>query len=179
MAFETVHLLGKVELDLDTSGPMTFTLLTDQPGDAMTVRHSEAINTETTTAGRRTIEFRLPGKTKGQLLDARISGPSVCRLYGARVWASAIGGTAPGGWGWYSLPCRVTPDGFAAAPLPITPTPEAWSKALLPITPTPEAWNKAALPIDPTPETWTRGPLPIPQTPAIPRWVDLAVDAVE
>jgi hypothetical protein len=177
MGFERLKIFRKVELDIDTEGPMTVQVYTDLPGQDMRLRHSETINTEETTAGRRTVTVRMPGWLKGRLMKLRLAGVAVVRLYAARVRARTVGGADS--WAWYPVPVEVTPDTFMVAKLPIEPTPEGWVEAKLPIEPTPEGWAEAKLPIDPTPEGWGSAPLPIRPTPKERTWVEIPVAIVE
>lgn len=179
MAFETVHLFQQVELDTDTEGDMTFEFSTDVPGDALTIKHTEIFNTDRTTPKRRTVNIRLPGTTRGKVYKGRISGAFVCRLFGARVFAKPIGKPEPTGWNWYPLPMEGTAELYSETPLPIEPTAEPYQETTLPIVGTAEEYSQAALPIVPTPEGWTDARLPMPQPGVIPRWVDLALDAIE
>ena len=165
MSFETVYLFGQVELEIDTEGPLLFEFWTDVPGDKLTLKHSELFNTNLTTPKTRPVNIRLPGATRGKVYKGKISGNVVGRLFGARVWAKAIGKPDATGWAWHSLPMDLTPELYATAGLPMEVTAELYQTAGLPIVVTPEAWSE--------------GPLPMPQPGPIPRWVDLPVDAIE
>jgi len=177
MAFERLKEYRKIRVDLDTSGQMTLYVSTDLPGEDMRLRHSEAINTELTTTGRRVVEVRLPGNVKGRLMKLRMEGGAQVRLFGARVLGRVLGGTE--GWNWYVVPIEATPELFATARLPIDPTPDGFATAQLPIEPTPDGFAEARLPIEPTPEGWATAGLPIRTTPDLRTWVDLPVPVVE
>lgn len=174
MAYEILHLLKQIELDGDWDGAATFTLGTDQPGDAIAVRYTKPFSY----TGRRTVKMTATGSTRLKLLQATLSGTAGMKLFGARVLARPLGQPGAAGWQWYPLPVRITEEAYGAAALPIRPTSETFSAAALPIRPTSEAFSAAALPIRPTTEDWSSGPLPFPQTSIIPQWVSIPVDSI-
>ncbi|MBM3744160.1 MAG: hypothetical protein FJW34_00010 [Acidobacteria bacterium] len=150
-------------LDLDTSGEVTVYVYTDLPGEDMRLRHSETVNTELTTTGRRKAEVRLPGTIKGRYMQLKVGGAAEVRLFAARVLARVLGSSDP--WTWYPVPVELTPELFGTAALPIEPTPESFAEARLPIEPTPDGFAEARLPIDPTPDGFAEARLPIDPTP--------------
>lgn len=131
MGFEAVWLFREFELDVDTSGAMTFALKTDLTENDLLSRYSTTFNTEATTTGRRTIRLQLPGNIKGRLEQIRISGASTMRLYGMRVWAKPLGGQVP--WAWYAIEVVPTPDGYGAAKIPFIPSDIEWRWVDLPV----------------------------------------------
>lgn len=163
MAFEYVWLFREIELNLDTSGPMTLTVSTELPESDVRPRLVSVLNTEITTVGRRTMDVRLPGTTRGHLLQLKLSGSNTARLYGVRVFARPLNAAAS--WNWYPVQVRETGEAYLAVPLPIRPTPEVYGDAALPITPTPEPFAVAGLPIRETKEGYGEARLPIPETP--------------
>lgn len=174
MAYETFHLLKRIELDGYWAGNATFTLGTDQPGNVIEVRYTKPFSY----TGRRTVPMTVAGSTRLRLLQATLSGSGAMKLFGARVLARPLGQPGAAGWQWYPLPVRVTEEMYQAASLPIRPTPEGFSEAVLPIRPTSDAFQVAGLPIRPTSETWSEGALPFPQVSLIPQWVSIPVDSV-
>ena len=161
MAYEIDHLLKYLKVEYSATAPATFELSTDIPGTTVAVRFTQTL---TVLNARRVARVVFPD-LRGRRMKLRISGPGVMRLFGASVFARPIGIEGTGQWGWYPLPVTETLDAYRAAGLPIRETGEAFRAAGLPIKPTSEEWRAAAL--------------PIPSTASLPRWVDLAVDAVE
>jgi hypothetical protein len=168
MGFETLYLYREVELDVSLVAASTLTISTEL---------SQFEKVLAVTSGRVPVNVRLTGDVRGKLPKFKLAPTGVCILYGARVWAKALGVEST--WRWYALPVVETPEGYASAPLPIVPTPEGFSDAPLPIVPTPEGFSDAALPIVPTPEGWERMALPLRETPLEPGWVDLPLDTIE
>lgn len=159
MAFETVYLLRIVEFVAEGTGDMSISIFSDLPGNQMTLRENKTMPLWVT-VGRRTVRFRLAGTTKGKLFRFQVTGSGVVRLYGARVYAKALGSTAAD-WNWYALPVEQTPDEWTAIPLPIEPSEEGWTAV--------------PLPIDPTSDEWLKIPLPIPKTPDEQIWKEIPV----
>lgn len=172
MGFESVHQLREVELHLDTTGPMTFSLYSDLPGDEIIVRFTKVIDTEVTTVGPRTINIQLPGTTKGKLFRFKLHGANDLKLFGGRMLARPLGIEAA--WKWYAVPVDPTPD-WTTMKLPIDEPPD-WSDLKLPIEETPD-FQTMPLPIDETPD-WAEMKLPIDETTEW-LWVEMAEDAVE
>lgn len=162
MAFETLYYFQQLELDADTSGALTLDLYTDLPGQAMAVRHSETVNTETTTTGRRTVNIRLPGTTQGKQYKLRLSGNAVGRIFGARIFARPVGLAGAGGWAWYDVPLEGTAEIYGRVALPIESSEEFYGRQALPIEGTEEFYHRAAFPLR------TKADLP--------RWFDLDPD---
>ena len=155
MAFEKVHLLGKVELDIVASAGGTLTIQTDIPGEAMADRGTVTIPTCT----RRVVRSRLPYNFHGHLFQFKVTATGTVRLYGVRVWAREL----PGGqWQWY--------------PLPVPETSEAWSAFKLLVPPTAEDWSDVRVPIPGTAEEFSAVHLPIKPTPDVPSWAALELD---
>ena len=163
MPFETTHLFKYLELFVDTAAPALVEFYTDQPGDALAVRHSESFDTEDTTTGARTVRIRLPGDAKGKLVRVVISPTGIMRLFGARVYAKPLRSTQRSGWQW--------------RPLPVPPTPENFADFALPIPETPDVFSDFRLAVPPTPDGFTLVELPIPKTPLEAKWVQLPLDA--
>jgi len=145
VGFESLWLYREIELLVDTSGPMTLTLLTELPWQKMQLRYSVPFDTASSTE-RVPVKIRLPGDVKGKLTQLRIDGPNQARLYGVRVFAKPLG--IESAWRWYVIPVVETPEGYAAAPLPILPTPEGWSAMKLPLIETPLEASWLDLPVD-------------------------------
>lgn len=171
--FEVVHFLRIFECDCSTLGPVTLTIYSDLPGNSMAVREVRTV--DTSAYGRRTVRFRLSGNTKGKLFRFEIKALSTLRLFGARVFAKAIGTSASGDWAWFPLPVVETPEEWTAIKLPIDETPEELSAIKLPIVDTPEDWSAIKLPIDETPEHWTAVKAPIEETPDERPWKEFPV----
>ena len=177
--FETVHLIKRVELEIETVGAGTLNIATDQPGDNLQLAFAASFDTEATTSARRTERFTMQGNTRAKLIQATLFATTSLILYGARVLARPLGVPGVSGWQWYSLPVRVTEEMYRVAEAPIRPTAENYGGAGLPIRATPEAFAEGGLPIRPTTEEWTRGPLPLPATSPIPKWIPIPVDVIK
>lgn len=85
-----------LELDLDTDGAVNWSAQSDLPGNQMTQRFGGAINTQTTTPGRR--KFRLPMELQpgaeypeGHLWRVLLTGSSAVRLFEARLEVKPYG----------------------------------------------------------------------------------------
>jgi hypothetical protein len=169
MGFERVAIFGLIDLHLEATTAGTLTLSTDLPGNALTVRETKTIPA----TGRRVLRFRLQGTTKGRLYSVKVvpSVGGVIRLYGGRIWARVLPGTA---WGWYEIPIPATSEEWTPVKLPIPPVGE-WTAVKLPIPPVGE-WAPVKLPIPPTSEEWLPAKLPIKPTPPNPEWVRLEID---
>ena len=177
MPFQTTHLFKYLELFADTAAPALVEFYTDQPGDALAVRHSESFDTEDTTTGARTVRIRLPGDARGKLVRVVISPTGVMRLYGARVYAKPLSSTQRTGWQWHALPVPPTPQTFADFALAVPPTPDGFADFDLGIPPTPDQYSDFALAIPPTPDGFSLAELPIPKTPTEAEWVQLPLDS--
>lgn len=153
----------EIEWDLDTDAQASFAIKTELAVRDITEKWTRTFDTESTTTGRRTVNFRLPGNLKWHLIQFQVVPSGIARLFGARIFAKRLG--IQDSWQWYALPIPITPEAWSEAPLPIAPTPEAWAIAPLPIPDTPEGWSAAHLPIPGTPESFTEAALPIAGTP--------------
>jgi hypothetical protein len=177
MGFELLHLIKRVELDVETHGPATFTLATEQPDNTLSVRYTSAAFD--TGAQRNQVEFTMRGTTRARLYQATLYPAGACRLYGARMLAKALGQPGDNAWTWFTLPVRITQDAYVGGALPIRPTADDYSGAGLPIRPTSDAFAAAGLPIRPTSDEFQQGPLPLAQTSPLPQWVSIPVDPIE
>jgi hypothetical protein len=88
----------EIELQIETTGQVTVTLLSDLPGNAQTVRATFVVNTasaETTIMGRRVVRLPLPAGTatsiQGRLFRLMIQGNSQFKLYEAAVEILPVG----------------------------------------------------------------------------------------
>lgn len=119
------------ELDLDTSGPMQFSVSLELPGQHLSTRSTFTVDTETTTPGRRPWSMRAPGTHKGQLLRVRLAGSSVVRMWGGRMYARPL--NAQGSWRWLQLPMPETPVDWLTSKLPIGQTDLGWQWINFPV----------------------------------------------
>ncbi len=117
--FEHVKLFREIEFHVDTDGPELLDVFTDLPGDRMDRRFQWNLYTDSTTAGSRTQNIRLPGTTKAKLFKLRVHGPNIARIYGARVFAKVVGVAEPASWVWLPIPMEETPEIFAWVDLPV------------------------------------------------------------
>lgn len=147
MPVEKLKEYREVELDIDTDGITVAELWTELPGQQMVLRYSHRFNTEDTTPGRRPVNFRVPGTSKGKLARVRLTTAAAVRVYGAKVLGRFLGSNSP--CGWMNLPVEPTPNVFTAALLPIEPTPEIYGAYLLPIPETPLVPIWVTVPVDP------------------------------
>jgi hypothetical protein len=131
---ELCTLFREVELDCDTSGTMTFRLLTDRPGESLVERVAQAFDTESTTTGRRRVQVRFSGTTRGHLAKFRIDGVNTLKLYGAKVLHKPIGLAGVTPWQW--------------TPLPVPPTPDSWQSAAVDGMGETSDWVWVSLPVD-------------------------------
>ena len=82
-----------IELELETFGAVTLTFLSDLPGNALTSRQAQTVNTS---GVRRTLQVPLPqgavpdNYTLGRLMQVLISGVSAYKLFGARIQFRAL-----------------------------------------------------------------------------------------
>jgi hypothetical protein len=172
MASEKVKLIGAVEMEYAATSQGTLRVKTDLPGNAMVERISPLAIPATST--RRQVRFRVPGPTKGHLLQLSYApGAGTARLYQVRVWAREL---PTGAWAWYPVYVPETSDAWQPIQLPIPVTGEAWESVQLPIPPTSEQWASVQLPIPPTSEEWNTLQLPIKGTPLVPEWVNVEID---
>jgi hypothetical protein len=118
------HHFREFELDLDTSGPMQFTVSLELPGQNLAARGAYMVNTEVTTPGRRPWNMRGPGTLKGQLLRLRLAGGAIVRMWGGRVYARPL--NSQGSWRWIALPIPETPVDWITTKLPIGQTDLGW-----------------------------------------------------
>ena len=86
--------IREVQLDLDTDGALTFDLHTELPGSSMVSRVTKAVNTETTTTGRKMLN--LPLTADGATIDGKLArmflrGSAAWRLYGAWLFCRPVG----------------------------------------------------------------------------------------
>lgn len=85
----------ELEIDIETrGGPVNVALLTDQPGNKLTVRKTTAV--DTASDGRKIVRIPLPAdkngvSIEGRLYDLQISGVNGYILYGARVEILPVG----------------------------------------------------------------------------------------
>ena len=171
MAFEKVHLVGKIECDVEASAAGTVTIQSDIPGNAMADRGTVAIPVCT----RRVVAKRLPYQLQGHLFKFSYApGLGQSKLYGVRVWAREL---PTGVWQWYKLPVVDTANEWSAIEIPIPETPEHWGEVRIPIPPTDEDWTGIPIDFPGTPENWSELALPIKPTPLMPEWVSLRIDA--
>lgn len=170
---ERVKLFKRVELDIQTAGPLTVTLSTNQSG-SMAAVYTTTVNTG---GLRQTLELMLPFNIHGRLVNLQVGGASAGRLYSARVWTRPV--NEPGAsWSWQSfpvedseavphtekLPIAPTSAEFGWAELPVEPTPPEWEWAPFPVAPTDAQWNWVKfLGIDPTGTEWELIDIPVEQ----------------
>lgn len=112
------------ELDIETEGPMQLNVSLDLPGKHISNATSFTVNTQATTAGRRIFSGRGPGTLKGQILRVRLSGGSIVRMWGGRVYLRPL--NAAGSWRWIDLPIPSTNIDWMTAKLPIGSTDLGW-----------------------------------------------------
>lgn len=165
----------QIELDLDLSGSMWLDVYTDQRGDDLQVKLTATIDTESTTAGRRRLNVRLPGNVRGYLVQVAIRGNAEAIIYGARIEGKILGNERTD-WQWFPLPVVPTSEQWSVGRLPLAGTPDTYSVARLPIRPTSEDWSIGRLPIRPTGEDWGMMSLPLPRKASEGSWVSLPVD---
>jgi hypothetical protein len=168
---ERIKLHKRLEVDIQSDGPLTLTFYTNQTG-SMAAVYTTTINT----AGlRKTLELMLPFNTRGRLANIQIGGASSGRLYGARVWTRPVNEPAAQ-WEWHAfpvedseslpqtvkLPIEATAAEFKWAELPVDPTPPEWEWAAFPVAPTDAQWNWVKfLGVDPTESEWKMIDIPV------------------
>jgi hypothetical protein len=82
----------ELELDIDTSGNVTYTLTSDLPGNAMATRKTGTVNTEATTTRRRIVRIPLDAGTEGRNFALKLtSADKEVILYGARLEVKPFG----------------------------------------------------------------------------------------
>jgi len=82
----------EIQLDLDTDGNVTVTVITEMPGLSQNIRQEYTINTTSTTPGRRMYNLPILPVAEGRLLKIEVHSVSVAfRLYGAWVFFRPIG----------------------------------------------------------------------------------------
>jgi hypothetical protein len=166
---ERVKDFKRLEVDIQTDGPLTLTMFTDGPAP-LASRYTATINT----AGLRgAVRLRLPGNVRGRIARIEIGGAASGRLYALRAWVRTVGES--GGWAWQpfpveesaalpewtNLPVEPTPPDFQWADLPVEPTAPEWSWAPFTVAETPPAWNWAVFPVEDTSDEWTWADLPM------------------
>ncbi|HTB10937.1 MAG TPA: hypothetical protein VK752_05175 [Bryobacteraceae bacterium] len=171
---ERIKLFKRLEIDIQSDGPLLVTLSTNQLG-TMGAAYAASINTS---GLRRTLELMLPANTRGRLVNIQIGGASSGRLYGARVWTRPVNEPSAQ-WEWHAfpvedseslpqtvkLPIEPTAAEFKWAELPVPPTAPEWEWAPFPVAPTDAQWNWVKfLGIDPTSEEWKLLDLPVEQS---------------
>lgn len=146
MGFESLYQFREVELLMDSTGPGTFTLTTEQPGSDLQPRAVVTVDTPTTSK-RLPVNVPFVGTTRGQLPQLKLapSSTSTIILYGARLYATLVGS---GNWHWYGIPVRLTPEQWDADILRFRGTPDEWTAQPLPFKATSEDWHWADLPVD-------------------------------
>lgn len=143
MAFEKLHLIAKIEFDVESTSDGTVSIDTDVPGNAMAERGTVPVPTGT----RHVVQKRLPYYFRGHLFDfVYAPGPGYARIYGARVWAREL---PTGVWQWYALPVLPTPAGeWQTVKIDVPPTSESWGEIRLPIKATPPVPDWISLEVD-------------------------------
>lgn len=130
----------EIEIDCDSDGSRTLNLYTEQPDQALVLRHAASFNTEATTTGRRTVNLRVPAYACGRLWRLEMPAGAAIRLYGMRVYARGLRGPD---WQWVGVPG-------------IVPTPADWSRVPLPLrvpdnslpAGADDQWRWVSLPVD-------------------------------
>lgn len=86
--------IREVQLDIDTAGALTLNVWTELPGLGLAIRATKTVNTEPTTTGRRMVNVPLAADgvpVEGRIVRLELLGSSEFRLFGAWVFARAIG----------------------------------------------------------------------------------------
>lgn len=84
--------VGKcLELDLDTDGEISAEVLTDLPGNDLSIKGGATFNTTTTTTGRRMMRIPTEPYLEGRLWRVKLRGSSAMRLYGAKLEVKPYG----------------------------------------------------------------------------------------
>ena len=146
---ERIKLYKRLEIDIQTDGPLLLTLYTNQTG-SMGAAYSVTINTS---GARQTLEMMLPFNTRGRLVNIQIGGASSGRLYGARVWTRAVN-EPQASWEWQAFPVEESEAVPQRVKLPIEPTAAEFKWAELPVEPTAPEWEWAPFPVGPTDAQW-------------------------
>lgn len=82
----------ELELDIDTSGNVTYTLTSDLPGNSMATRQTGTVNSEATTTRRRIIRVPLSSGIEGRHFALRLTAATKeVILFGARLEVKAFG----------------------------------------------------------------------------------------
>jgi hypothetical protein len=168
---ERIKLYKRLEIDIQSDGPLTVTLYTNQMG-SMAAAYTAVVNTS---GLRKTLELMLPANTRGRLVNLQIGGASSGRLYSARVWTRPLNEPSAS-WEWQAfpvedsealpktvkLPIEPTAAEFKWADLGVEATPAEWEWAPFPVAPTDAQWNWVKfLGIDPTAEEWKLIDIPV------------------
>ncbi|MFH1110982.1 MAG: hypothetical protein V1790_17555 [Planctomycetota bacterium] len=84
--------VGKcLELDLDTDGEVRAEVLTDLPGNNLSIKRGATFDTTTTTTGRRMMRIPTEPYLEGRLWRVKLRGSSAMRLYGAKLEVKPYG----------------------------------------------------------------------------------------
>ncbi len=146
---ERVKQFKKLEVDVQTDGPLTLTLWTNQSG-VMAPVYTQTINT----SGERVpLKFTMPPNVRGRLCRLQIGGPSSGRLYEARVWTRPVN-EPQAQWTWQNFPVEDSDALPQWAKLPVSPTSAEFSWADLPVEPTTPEWGFLPFPVAPTDAQW-------------------------
>lgn len=134
--FGGIGYIREVSVVAQTGGPMTFTVFTELPNETMTPVATFPVNS-TNTTNRLPISARLPGTTKGQLQQFKLSGPNWARLFEVKVLGRGVG-NSESDWQWINVP--------------LEPTPNEWTDIQMPVRATPEEFTWIEIPVDPIEE---------------------------
>jgi hypothetical protein len=150
----------KLEIDIQTDGPLGITFYTDQSGSP-----ASAWTTSLAAANeRQVLKLRLPPAIRGRICRIEFdAGAGDAFIYGARVWTRPL--NEPNAqWAWAQLPVEPSQTIPEWVALPVEPTPPQWTWAPLPVSPTAPQWNWAKfLGVEDTPDVWTWVDVPVGQ----------------
>ncbi len=123
-------LFREVSIVAETGAAMTLEVSTELPGQTLAVVARVAVNTSL--SGRKPVNARLPGNTKGRLQRFRLVGSTVARLLSMKVLArrTEINDTS---WEWVNIPIEATANSFVELNMPVRQTPEVFSWVDLPV----------------------------------------------
>lgn len=129
--FGGIGVLREVAVIAATQGPMTFTVYTELPNKVMSAVASFPVSSTNQTT-RLPVYARLPGATKGQQQQFRLSGPYWCRLFEVKVLGRGLGNSSSG-WEWRDVPMEATPNEWQPIQMPVRSTPEEFTWVDLPV----------------------------------------------
>ncbi len=169
---ERVKLFKRLEVDIQTDGPVPLTLYTDQPGGTSMARYTAVLSTG---GSRQAVSLRLPGNIRGRIVRVEIGGGYYsARLYGVRAWSKTVGESSTSSWDWVSFPVEPSSSLAEWAALPVEATPAEWQWADLPVEKTEAVWSWAPFPVLATAQ-WDWAVFPVDDTPSEWSWVDVPV----